>query len=99
MVGMACAKPADPGAPTDPQMIGRLQADLLITAMACDLTRVGTVQWENSVGGMRFTWLGGCRVLERVRARRDRLMIERPTVGVADAPRLLWQAVRWRTER
>jgi len=27
-------------------------------ALACDLTRVGTIQWERSVGDVRFTWLG-----------------------------------------
>jgi len=25
--------------------------------LACDLTRVGTLQWENSVGGTQFTWV------------------------------------------
>ena len=26
-------------------------------ALACDLTRVGTLQWERSVGDVRFTWV------------------------------------------
>jgi hypothetical protein len=56
-----CAKPATPSTSTDPQIVGDLQADLLVTAMACDLTRVGTIQWENSVGNMRFSWLGATR--------------------------------------
>jgi len=30
----------------------------LVMALACDLTRVATLQWENSVGDARFTWLG-----------------------------------------
>jgi hypothetical protein len=37
---------------------GKLQMDLLVNALACDLTRVASLQWENSVGGTRFTWLG-----------------------------------------
>lgn len=37
---------------------GQLQMDLLVMALACDLTRVASIQWENSVGGTRFTWLG-----------------------------------------
>lgn len=62
-VGGSCAKPMDPGKldfmnndnfPT----IGKLQMDLMVMAFACDLTRVGTIQWENSVGDVRFTWLG-----------------------------------------
>ena len=56
-----CKKPDAPGAPTDVPLIGQLQVDLLVTAMACDLTRVGTIQWENSVGGLRFSWLGATR--------------------------------------
>ena len=32
--------------------------DLLVMALACDLTRVASIQWENSVGGTRFSWLG-----------------------------------------
>jgi Protein of unknown function (DUF1552) len=60
-VGASCAKPAMPTG--DYKMnasfpaVGKLQMDLLVMAMACDLTRVGTVQWENSVGGTQFTWV------------------------------------------
>ena len=44
---------------------------------------------------LRFTWLGGRRILERVDRTRRRLLRERPTVGVVDAPLLLWRAARW----
>ena len=37
---------------------GKLQMDLLVSALACDLTRVGTVQWTNSAGYVNMTWLG-----------------------------------------
>jgi hypothetical protein len=61
-VGDSCSKPTDPGTldymnndnfPT----VGKLQMDLMAMALACDLTRVGTIQWENSVGNVQFTWL------------------------------------------
>lgn len=40
-------------------LIGKLQLDLLATALACDLTRVATVQWSSVVqGGKVFKWLG-----------------------------------------
>jgi hydroxysqualene synthase len=44
---------------------------------------------------LRFTWLGGRRVLERVAAARDRLPAERPALGRRDVPVLLWRALRW----
>ena len=44
---------------------------------------------------LRFTWLGGRRILDRVDRRHRELMNGRPTLGVADAPVLLWQAARW----
>jgi squalene synthase HpnC len=45
---------------------------------------------------LRFTWLGGSRVLERVEEGRSRLFEYRPTLGFADAPLLLWRAARWK---
>jgi hypothetical protein len=41
--------------------IGKAQMDLMVMALACDLTRVATIQWERSVGDVRFTWLGATR--------------------------------------
>ena len=38
--------------------VGALQIDLLVMALACDLTRVGSLQWSRSVSQTRFTWLG-----------------------------------------
>jgi hypothetical protein len=32
--------------------------DLLVTALACDLTRVGSLQWSTAQSGVTFTWLG-----------------------------------------
>jgi hypothetical protein len=38
--------------------VGALQLDLLVMALACDLTRVASLQWSRSVSQTRFTWLG-----------------------------------------
>jgi squalene synthase HpnC len=54
----------------------------------------------DGVGGrlrleLRFTWLGGMRILERTERGRFTLFERRPALGVADAPGLLWRALRW----
>jgi squalene synthase HpnC len=55
----------------------------------CDAVR-GRLKWE-----LRITWLGGWRVLEKVeRARRDSFDA-RPTLGKADLPGLLRDALIW----
>lgn len=61
-VGDSCARPTDPGqldymSNDNFPAVGKLQMDLMAMALACDLTRVGTIQWENSVGNVQFTWL------------------------------------------
>ena len=38
--------------------IGATQIDLLVMALACDVTRVASLQWSRSVSQTRFTWLG-----------------------------------------
>jgi squalene synthase HpnC len=48
---------------------------------------------------LRFTWLGGMRVLERVEHERLALFERRPALGAADVPVLLWRAVRWKSGR
>jgi hypothetical protein len=61
--GNACRKP-DLGRPLDVwkneniPALARLQMDLLVMALACDLTRIGTIQFGRSGAGHRFTWLG-----------------------------------------
>ena len=44
---------------------------------------------------LRFTWLGGMRMLERTERGRFELLDRRPVLGVADATLLVWQALRW----
>ena len=58
-----CTRPAAPPAldvwsNANYPAVGKLQMDLMAQALACDLTRVGTLQWSVSVSGVRFTWLG-----------------------------------------
>ena len=48
---------------------------------------------------LRFTWLGGARILERVEHGRFALFERRPALGPADVPLLLWRAARWRRAR
>jgi squalene synthase HpnC len=48
---------------------------------------------------LRFTWLGGMRMLDRIERGRINLLDCRPALGIADAPRLVWQAFRWSTRR
>jgi hypothetical protein len=38
--------------------LGKLQMDLMVMALACDLTRVASLMWTNSVGQMSFPWIG-----------------------------------------
>ncbi len=62
-IGGVCAVP-NVGTPRDvyanenyPAM-GKLQMDLLAMALACDLTRVGSLQWTSTQAGKVFSWLG-----------------------------------------
>ena len=60
--GLNCVPPLAPGkvdykANDNFPALGKLQMDLLVMALACDLTRVGTLQFEQSVGNVRFTWV------------------------------------------
>jgi hypothetical protein len=57
----ACHDPAVPAPATtandDFPAIGALQMDLLVMALACDVTRVASLMWSRSVSQVRFTWL------------------------------------------
>lgn len=61
--GHACTKP-DLGAPLDfwrnesIPAVAKLHMDLIAMALACDLTRVATLQLGNAGASHRFTWLG-----------------------------------------
>jgi squalene synthase HpnC len=45
---------------------------------------------------LRFTWLGGWRILERVLRSRHDLLRSRPAIGAGDIPLLLWRAATWK---
>ncbi len=54
----------------------------------------------DQVGGrlrieLRLTWLGGMRVLRQVARARFELLSRRPTIGIGDAPPILWRALTW----
>lgn len=55
----------------------------------CDAVR-GRLRWE-----LRFTWLGGMRILENIEAAGFDVFRHRPTLSAADAPVLGWRALRW----
>ncbi len=63
VIGGACVKP-ELGVvpkPTDvgnTPVIGKLQMDLLAMALACDMTRVASIMWNNSATAKPFPWLG-----------------------------------------
>lgn len=61
--GRSCRAPElgrrlDPHRNDDIPAIARLQIDLAVMALACDLTRIGTVQFGRAGAAHRFTWLG-----------------------------------------
>jgi squalene synthase HpnC len=47
---------------------------------------------------LRFTWLGGRRILSRLEQVDFDVFRERPALGAADLPALLWQAMTWRAQ-
>ena len=55
----------------------------------CDAVQ-GRLRWE-----LRFTWLGGRRILQKVRDARQRSFEERPTLSAGDVPALLRDAMLW----
>jgi len=59
--GPACADPVVPTLAKDLNdsypAVGALQMDLLVMALACDITRVASLQWSRSVSDTRFSWL------------------------------------------
>jgi phytoene/squalene synthetase len=50
----------------------------------------GRLRWE-----LRFTWLGGMRILEQIDARDFDVLSTRPRLRPADAVVLAWRALRW----
>jgi hypothetical protein len=61
-IAATCTVPERPEASgntnADFPVIGALQMDLLVLALACGQTRVASLMWSRSVSQTRFTWLG-----------------------------------------
>lgn len=62
-VSESCVLPTEPAwpahmEPTNYEAVGRLQMDLLVSALQCDLTRVASLQFSHSVSQHVFTNLG-----------------------------------------
>jgi squalene synthase HpnC len=58
----------------------------------CDAVR-GRLRWE-----LRFTWLGGMRILGNIEAPGFDPFRHRPILTPSDALSLAWQAIRWKTD-
>jgi hypothetical protein len=61
--GSQCAAPGPaptvkPNVIANIPQIGRAQMDIMVQALACDLTRVGSIMWTNSASDKTFPWLG-----------------------------------------
>jgi squalene synthase HpnC len=50
----------------------------------------GRLRWE-----LRLTWLGGVRILDRLERAGFDVFRQRPSLGAADAPVILWRALAW----
>ena len=48
----------DPLANDNYPAVGQAQMDLMVMALACDITRVTSLQWSTAQSGQRFSWLG-----------------------------------------
>jgi hydroxysqualene synthase len=55
----------------------------------CDAVQ-GRLRWE-----LRLTWLGGTRILRRVERAGFDMVSNRPALGGADVPALVWGLLRW----
>ena len=61
--GGGCVAPSDIGVPAAQQndsfpLVGQQQMELLVSALACDTTRVASLQWSHTISPTVFSWLG-----------------------------------------
>ncbi len=56
----------------------------------CD-AMTGRLKWE-----LRFTWLGGSRILDKLEDGGFDVFRSRPSLGARDFPLLAWRALRWK---
>jgi hypothetical protein len=57
-VGPTVGARMDVAAPANMPAIGKLQMDIAASALACDLTRIVTLQWTYAESNQTFPWLG-----------------------------------------
>jgi hypothetical protein len=63
VAGSGCTVPTaplamDPKANANFPAVGRAQTELLVSALACGMTRVASLQWSHTLGAQVFTWVG-----------------------------------------
>jgi squalene synthase HpnC len=71
------------------EMVRRTRTLFTAGRSVCDGLE-GRLRWE-----LRLTWLGGCRILDRLEQSGYDVFKHRPTLGVRDAPGLVWRVLRW----
>jgi squalene synthase HpnC len=71
------------------QCLDQTRAQFAAGRAVCDGV-AGRLRYE-----LRFTWLGGMRILEQIERTGAALPSQRPTLGKTDLPLLLWRAMRW----
>ncbi len=72
------------------RVAGRTRSSFEAGRDVCDGVR-GRLRHE-----LRVTWLGGMQILNRLEQKDYDVFMARPTLGLADAPSLLWRAMVWR---
>jgi hydroxysqualene synthase len=75
------------------EMVRRTRALYATGQPICDAVR-GRLKWE-----LRFTWLGGWRILDKLERVDFDVFRRRPTLAALDVPVLALQAFTWRTPR
>ncbi|MBM7116111.1 DUF1552 domain-containing protein [Archangium primigenium] len=70
--------------------VGRMQMDLMVSALACGMTRVASLQWSHTVAPQVFTWAGSSEAHHELSHKDDA-----NTAGIADFVR----CERWFAEQ
>lgn len=94
-LGASCTIPGQPQnldfrSSANADTVGHLHMDLMAMALACDITRVGSMQWTRSVGQLSFPFIG-------INDRHHDLSHEGD--GNADAKEKLIEINRWYAEQ
>src|SRR5471032_69198 len=71
------------------QCVGETRALFEAGRAVCDGV-TGRLRYE-----LRFTWLGGTRILDEVERTGPALLMQRPSMSKRDVPSLVWRAARW----